>query len=101
MAVDRDERLRYPVGARVAMIVRPEDIRLRMEERAAGENVLPGTLVGREFLGPFERYRVAIGGQVLTLSMVSGDPGRPAPDREEAVAVEIDRRRIHLLGGRA
>ncbi|MFH1708572.1 MAG: ABC transporter ATP-binding protein [Planctomycetota bacterium] len=101
-AVECDERTRYPVGTKVALIIRPEDIRLRLEEQAAGENILSGRIAGREFLGAYDSYRVDIGGgHILTVTMPSGDPGRPSTDREEGVTLFVDRTRIHILGGRA
>ena len=59
-----------PAGARIAVSVRPEWIRVVGESQAAEPNVLSGTVVSSTFLGAMIRYRVSgPGGGVIVIEV--------------------------------
>ena len=60
---------RFEAGKRVCLIVRPEAIRLRHREDAAGTNRLPGTIENAMYTGALIRYTVNVNGTRLTVDL--------------------------------
>jgi putative spermidine/putrescine transport system ATP-binding protein len=75
------------VGERVHFVVRPENVRLHNgAPPAAGENVLPGTLLSQSYQGSLIRCEIDVGGHVI-VSEVQNTPGVRIPAPSAAVHI--------------
>jgi ABC-type Fe3+/spermidine/putrescine transport system ATPase subunit len=96
VAVEKEKRIHYPVGTPLVLVIRPEHIRIVPEKNI--ENTITGVIVDDESQGGLTTFTVKAG---KTLFKVMGIFDSPEPlKKDDIVILAVNRKRIHMLGGK-
>jgi len=96
VALEKDDRVNFPVGTQVGVIIRPEHISLHSSD--SSENVFSGTVISSEFQVGMWACTVQAGDQEISIRGLFDpeDTKRFAPGREISFAVKKEC--IHMIG---
>jgi ABC-type Fe3+/spermidine/putrescine transport system ATPase subunit len=98
VAVDKEKRIHYPVGTPLRLVIRPENIRIIPEKGT--ENTITGRIVEEEYQGGITTFTVKAGENLLKVMGFFNTGGNEPLKKDDIVILAVNRRRIHVLGGR-